>query len=229
MKRLVPILAAALLAAPAQAASVFSDNFDAENGGASQFNYSSFANFTVSGLVDIIADGSFFNCPGPGSCVDLAGTPGPGQLVSNITFAFNAGDTVRLSVDLSGNQRGGSPDDFFLGFTFADNTPLVNYGNNFFGTDQIVFPNVLASSISSSGAVNFTDPFATRSIFFTAGSAGSLIFRIGTNGGDDFGPVIDNVNLDRTAVPEPASWAMMIAGFGLAGAALRRRATPALA
>jgi hypothetical protein len=27
----------------------------------------------------------------------------------------------------------------------------------------------------------------------------------------------------RTAVPEPASWAMMIAGFGLAGAAARRR------
>jgi hypothetical protein len=28
----------------------------------------------------------------------------------------------------------------------------------------------------------------------------------------------------KTAVPEPASWAMMIAGFGLAGAAVRRRA-----
>ncbi|MBA3895889.1 MAG: PEPxxWA-CTERM sorting domain-containing protein [Sphingomonadaceae bacterium] len=26
-----------------------------------------------------------------------------------------------------------------------------------------------------------------------------------------------------TAVPEPASWAMMIAGFGMAGVALRRR------
>jgi hypothetical protein len=30
-------------------------------------------------------------------------------------------------------------------------------------------------------------------------------------------------------VPEPASWAMMIAGFGLAGAAMRRRGAPALA
>jgi hypothetical protein len=29
------------------------------------------------------------------------------------------------------------------------------------------------------------------------------------------------------AVPEPASWAMMIAGFGIAGAVLRRRAVPA--
>ena len=31
------------------------------------------------------------------------------------------------------------------------------------------------------------------------------------------------------AVPEPTSWVLMITGFGLAGAALRRRATPALA
>ena len=31
------------------------------------------------------------------------------------------------------------------------------------------------------------------------------------------------------AVPEPASWAMMIAGFGLAGAAMRRRPSQALA
>lgn len=33
----------------------------------------------------------------------------------------------------------------------------------------------------------------------------------------------------QTAVPEPATWAMMIAGFGLAGAALRRRTNLALA
>ena len=29
--------------------------------------------------------------------------------------------------------------------------------------------------------------------------------------------------LREAAVPEPASWALMIAGFGLTGAALRRR------
>ena len=34
---------------------------------------------------------------------------------------------------------------------------------------------------------------------------------------------IDNFALSAQAVPEPATWAMMIAGFGLAGAALRRQ------
>lgn len=34
---------------------------------------------------------------------------------------------------------------------------------------------------------------------------------------------IDNFSISTSAVPEPATWAMMIAGFGLAGAAIRRR------
>lgn len=42
----------------------------------------------------------------------------------------------------------------------------------------------------------------------------------------DFAP--DNANIGVTAVPEPASWALLIAGFGLVGAAARRR-RPAVA
>jgi hypothetical protein len=42
--------------------------------------------------------------------------------------------------------------------------------------------------------------------------------------GNDAGLAIDNFSLNATtAVPEPASWAMLIAGFGLVGAAARRR------
>ena len=35
---------------------------------------------------------------------------------------------------------------------------------------------------------------------------------------------VDNLSLNAAAVPEPATWGMMILGFGLAGAAIRRRA-----
>lgn len=40
-------------------------------------------------------------------------------------------------------------------------------------------------------------------------------------GGTTYAPV--KITVDSVAVPEPATWALMIGGFGLAGAALRRR------
>jgi hypothetical protein len=53
--------------------------------------------------------------------------------------------------------------------------------------------------------------------------------------GSDDGMAIDDLSMTLTttaapgAVPEPASWAMMLGGFGLIGGALRRRRTLALA
>jgi hypothetical protein len=47
---------------------------------------------------------------------------------------------------------------------------------------------------------------------------GGFIIQLGPDG---YNVGLDNINV--TAVPEPGSWAMMIAGFGLTGAALRRR------
>lgn len=48
-----------------------------------------------------------------------------------------------------------------------------------------------------------------------------------TAGGSNFASVMNvsahTVNVVRAAVPEPATWAMMLVGFGLAGAVLRRR------
>ena len=46
----------------------------------------------------------------------------------------------------------------------------------------------------------------------------------GLNGGGGF--ALDNVTVSAV-VPEPAGWAVMIAGFGLTGASLRRRRTAA--
>lgn len=45
----------------------------------------------------------------------------------------------------------------------------------------------------------------------------------------EFRQAIDNVTLGPSAVPEPSTWAMMILGFGLAGAVLRRRRQTPLA
>jgi hypothetical protein len=55
---------------------------------------------------------------------------------------------------------------------------------------------------------------------------GTLLFT-GSLGGCGTNPASCDLNFKVVAVPEPASWALFIAGFGLLGAALRRR--PAMA
>lgn len=56
----------------------------------------------------------------------------------------------------------------------------------------------------------------------TAGGSYQLRFAQVDNVGF-FNQGVDNVSITTTAVPEPASWALMITGFGLVGAAARRR------
>lgn len=76
--------------------------------------------------------------------------------------------------------------------------------------------------------------FQQASLVFETGATGpaigkSLMIALGSTGGVAY----DNVTLDATplstAVPEPATWAMMITGFGLAGGLMRRRHARALA
>lgn len=61
----------------------------------------------------------------------------------------------------------------------------------------------------------------------TLSLTGAGIDRIELSGvGSAFHPYgVDNIVFDGGAVPEPAAWVLMIAGFGLVGAAQRRRRT----
>lgn len=240
MRKLILGLAlTALTVAPASAAVVFSDNFDSENGGATALNYTGFANFNSTGGadVDLVATPNGFGITCSGSCVDLDGSPGPGEITSIDSFAFNAGDAVRLSFDLSGNQRNGDTDGFSVGFSFGSAVDIFDYGTNFTGSDIIALPGLTDNIIGASTGTSIAggDPFSARSIFFTAGTAGSLKFSFGSDSNDNIGPLLDIISLDITSsVPEPATWAMMILGFGLVGGAMRRRKTltaaqPALA
>ncbi|HYZ49223.1 MAG TPA: PEPxxWA-CTERM sorting domain-containing protein, partial [Sphingomonas sp.] len=90
-----------------------------------------------------------------------------------------------------------------------------------------------AVDVSVSGSVATLSIFAngfTQSYFFDYGYApGSTRVGFGLN---RLG-VADNFHFDGVAsgndVPEPATWALMISGFGLAGAAARRRRSTSLA
>lgn len=90
------------------------------------------------------------------------------------------------------------------------------------GTSALGATGYGACDNSISGGATYC-PFNTFSLAF-AGTAKSVVF-----GGTVNQQVFDDFTFGSTivggAVPEPASWALMIGGFGLAGAAMRRRRT----
>ena len=141
------------------------------------------------------------------------GTPYSGFSISpNSTFVVGAGSEGTAFID-------GYP----INVDFSDDALVLTMGSSvsFTGVNfnGIVFANLsdaFSNIVSVSGGSAFLD------------SGNSLLgvnFQgISFNQGDQI-----VVNFDTGAVPEPASWAMMIGGFAIAGAALRRRTTVAFA
>lgn len=214
------------------------DTFDAENGGVSALNYNGFSNFSVSqGSVDLVRSGDFgITCVGgSGSCVDLDGSTGAsGGIKSLQSYGFGVGDVVTFSFMLSGNQRRGVDAPIFALMQFGDITSIsdvvFNGGFNFSGPLQGTFH--VAGLGGQNSFLSFDAPFQTHSMTFRALQAGSLTYSVrqltnvdqGAN--DNIGPILDNVQLSivsTAAVPEPATWALMILGFGGIGVALRSR------
>ena len=79
------------------------------------------------------------------------------------------------------------------------------------------------TSVTESRTIDSTGRANRNLLTFAIGPITSFSFRPTTNTGGflQFDDIV--VSPVAAAVPEPAAWAMMIAGFGLAGAALRRR------
>ena len=173
----------------------FSDNFDSENGGNYQLNYTGFVNWTVvGGTVDLIGEDSpwdFFPGDGYGLYVDLDGsTNNPGQILSSSTFNLQPG-TYTLTFDLAGNQSLSAP------------------------ADPVTVQMAMGSLFSNTYTLANNAPFTTftETIIVSSATTASLTFE-GT-GSDNIGMLLDNVTL----VPEPATLCLL----GLGGLMLRKK------
>jgi hypothetical protein len=213
------LIAASCLATASQATVVLSDNFDTENGGLTALQYTGFTNFNVTGTgVDLVRTPDFgITCAGgSGSCVDLSGTPGPGGLISKLSYAFHAGDLVTLTFDVSGAQRGTLGNDpFDAGFDLTGTARDYTLGGTFPHVDAV--PGNFGGTVESSTLAN-GNGFSTYSLSFRAVTDGTSQVFFETAEGGDVGPLLDNVSLDISAAPEPEAWAMLLIGlFGIGG------------
>jgi hypothetical protein len=86
------------------------------------------------------------------------------------------------------------------------------------GQSDQIFTNDVTMLPSTSNWLEYT-------FSFTAAEVNTLISFVNNTGGPDSAALLDDVSLELVAapVPEPASWALLIVGFGLVGAGLRRK------
>ncbi|RFP18348.1 MULTISPECIES: choice-of-anchor C family PEP-CTERM protein [unclassified Duganella] len=147
-----------------------------------------------SGSVDLINN---YWQPASGSySLDLNGS-GTGTISQS--FATTVGATYNVSFSMAGNHDGG-----------GDKTITVGV------TDPHSFSFALAGS--SHAAMGWQ----TEGFSFVATSTQSTLTFAGNDANSYYGAALDNVSV-TAAVPEPETYAMLLAGLGLVGAIARRR------
>ena len=185
------------------------------------------------GLAPAQAVTTFFNDwestnfgPNPGFTILAAyegwtATAGPGIEVqyNNVAGAPLSGHNL-VELDSSGNSRMSrniDPGTYTLTFYYSPrpNVPAASNGIDVLLNGVSIF-NVTGNGGATTGwvlqTVNFGAPVASVLSFAATGTSDSL------------GGYIEDVRL--RGVPEPATWAMMLAGFALLGAAIRRKRQP---
>lgn len=172
--------------------------------------------WTNVGHTDGVIAYSVFNTPAyegsyfydEGGYGDASNAPGDGI---EQTIATNPGQTYTLRYGLTGeNVSGVELSDVLINGALAQQETLT-----------------VNSSYGELAA-----PFSTYTLTFTATGASTTIAFVTDANSPSFGnndPMIDGISVDVGGVPEPASWALMLTGFGLAGAMVRSRKAPARA
>jgi hypothetical protein len=176
------------------ASPVFSDNFDSYP--ADQLNWVPPAS---SGWT--VGSNGTVDIHGAGGIYDFI--PGNGSYVDLDGTSMSSG-LLSHEVDLIGGTT------YVLSFDLAGNQR---------GSSETV--NVSFGSTAAAYSFSSADPFSRFTLNFTPSSDGSYSFSYQNAGGDNFGALLDNVSV--SAVPEPETYAMLLAGLGFVGFMARRK------
>lgn len=194
MKKLLAIAAAALLPTLAQAAPPVFA--DDFNGNTYGLNKTPTGwSILDRGTVDVVGTGGFgYLCAAGGGMCIDLDGSSGDAGILSRNLSLTAGTTYTAYFDIAGSQRGGSE------------SLLVS-----FGTATLLLDPLASGS-----------PWTTYSLTFTPTASGSFGLTFNNAGGDNMGAMLDNVSV--VAVPEPESYALLLAGLGLMGTVARRRA-----
>ncbi len=158
--------------------------------------------WTVSGDVDLVTYGAGYTTttPAGGGGTQALDMVGYNDGVISQSFATVVGQTYNFSFDYSHNPGVTAGN---MGFLILGNSSLANdtiFDNDLAQTWTHYVGSFVADSTSTLISFNSYDTCCSGGIF------------------------LDNVSVSTGgAVPEPATWALMITGFGLVGSTLRRR------
>ena len=140
---------------------------------------------------------------------NVAGAPAPDGGAQFVELDSNSNSSMYYTL-----AAGGS---YTMSFLYS---PRPNVGSASNGITLYVGGTELNPPGEITGVGGSSTNWALHTVNFTA-NAGDQVMFWATGTSDSLGGYLDNITI--SAVPEPATWAMMIAGFGMAGAAIRRR------
>jgi hypothetical protein len=195
-------------------------------------------NFAVTDIVIVDLGSPFTVFTQGGSNPLSAATPGPTTLTQTYPtaaqipvpgFHYIPGESFLLGVtsNLPGDAEGQQHLVVFTNNTFADNAKGIDFGALFPNTNEAALINALNTEMGPDQIFSFAGGDAV------SGPNGSIAFEPGQSftavafsGGQIIGT---GTSAFTTGVPEPATWTMMIVGFGGLGVAVRSRRKQAAA